>query len=405
MTVCAEGETLEGIDVSYYQGSIDWDAVAADGIQFAITRVNHGSFMDPEFAPNWQGIRDVGLIRGAYQYFDPGGDPVEQANTFIDQVGQLGPGDLPGVIDVESTDGLSPSAIAANVATWIELVAEGTGREPIIYTGSYFWNDNVQTDAFNDHPLWIAHYTTGCPNVPDVWSDWAVWQYTSSGSVAGIGGNVDRNEFNGTFEQLNDFAGNGLVADIVSVDYPSQLAAGERGTATVVLDNIGARTWTANTKLATSMPRDRSSVFVSSEWDGSDRVMGMPVDVPPGDTVTLTFEVEAPVDEGEYIEHFNLVEEGLGWFSDTPPGGGPADDAIALTITVDGEPQGAGGTGAGGEQELVIAGIPSSGDDASCSVGRADPDHTAAWWLLALSAAAKSAARRRCRRRGRRRQR
>ena len=59
-----------------------------------------------------------------------------------------------------------------------------TGRPPFIYTGSYFWNDNVVTDAFNDHPLWIAHYTTGCPNVPDAWTQWEMWQYTSSGSVA-----------------------------------------------------------------------------------------------------------------------------------------------------------------------------------------------------------------------------
>src|SRR5690606_25157857 len=186
VAVCPDGETTPGIDVSYYQGNVNWSAVANDGQAFAIARVNHGDFMDPEFGDNWKGIRDVGMIRGAYQYFDPGGDPVAQANVFVDKVGMLGPGDLPGVIDVESTDGLSPSQIATNVGIWIDIVTEGTGRQPIIYTGSYFWNDNVGTDAYNDHPLWIAHYTTNCPNMPNAWADWAIWQYSSTGSVAGI---------------------------------------------------------------------------------------------------------------------------------------------------------------------------------------------------------------------------
>ena len=70
------------------------------------------------------------------------------------------------MIDVETTDGVSPAAAAEAVATWVDLVEAGTGRRPIVYTGSYFWNDNVQTTALNEHPLWIAHYTTGCPNLP-----------------------------------------------------------------------------------------------------------------------------------------------------------------------------------------------------------------------------------------------
>ena len=395
--VCADGETLEGIDVSYYQGSIDWNAVAADGIAFAITRVNHGGFMDPEFDTNWAAIRSVGLVRGAYQYFDPGGDPVAQANTFISKVGVLGPGDLPGVIDVESTDGLGPAAVAANVATWLDLVEAGTGRRPIIYTGSYFWNDNVQTTALNDHPLWIAHYTTGCPNMPTAWSDWAMWQYSSTGSVAGIAGNVDLDRFNGDALALEDFAANGLRAEVISVDYPATLAPGATGTVEVVLDNLGARSWGATTFLGTTEPRDRSSEFAASDWTSDHRVTAMSDPVASGDTVTLTFSIVAPDQPGSYSEHFNLVEEGFAWFSDTPPGGGPDDDVIALDITVT-EGGGDGGSGLGGQggqaggdggSDAFAQGIPDSGNSGSCALS--PPGSTraplGAWlaltWLLA----------------------
>jgi len=227
--VCAAGDELEGIDVSYYQDQPDWDAVAATGIHFAITRVNHGDFIDPEFDTNWAAIKNVGMVRGAYQYFDPGGDPVVQATTLIDEVGTLEPGDLPAVIDVESTDGLGPAAVAANVTTWVELVEAGTGRKPIIYTGSYFWNDNVATTELDDHPLWIAHYTQNCPNLPTAWSDWAFWQYSSTGTVAGISGPVDLDRFNGSVEALQDLAANGYRGVVESLDYPETMAAGASG--------------------------------------------------------------------------------------------------------------------------------------------------------------------------------
>ena len=394
IVICPDGETQEGINVSYYQGTIDWNAVAADGVVFAIARVNHGDFMDPEFGTNWQSIKDAGMLRGAYQYFDPGGNPEEQAQIFIDEVGVLGPGDLPGVIDVESTDGLSPREIAANVATWVEMVTEATGRVPMIYTGSYFWNDNVQTDEFADNPLWVAHYTNSCPNVPDAWSAWTMWQYTATGSVAGIAGNVDRNRFNGSEEQLHDLTGNGLRAGVVSVDYPSTMAPGATATVRLVLENLGARTWTANTKLGTSMPRDRESDFAAASWDSPQRAAAMPLEVLSGEMVTIELDITAPAEMGQYTEHFNLVEEGFAWFSDTPPGGGPSDDAIALGIMVEDETVGTGGSG--GDKTPGV-GVPDAGDDGGCSVGRV-PRHDA-WWLLALSGIAAAAARRRRRKR------
>lgn len=386
--VCAESETLEGIDVSYYQGDINWSAVAGDGVDFAISRVNHGDFFDPEFEANWAESRDVGLIRGAYQYFDPGGDPVEQATTLIDAIGFLEPGDLPPVIDVESTDGLGPGAIANNVGIWIDMVEGALGRRPIIYTGSYFWNDNVGTDAFVDHPLWIAHYQTDCPNLPTVWPNWHMWQYTSSGSVAGIGGNVDRNLFNGSLLELHDLAANGLRAGVVSVEAPEQLGIGEAGEVRVVVENLGARTWGEGTFLGTTEPRDRESTFFAPGWEAQNRVTAMTESVPPGATAEIVFEVVAPGELGEHVEHFNLVEEGFAWFSDIVPGGGPYDDEIAVTIeVVDGKTtQGDPTVGGSGEDPIVIVNPGAAGaveGNVSCAMRPPGRERSPAWLVVA----------------------
>ena len=136
LVVCAPEQVVYGIDVSYYQGNINWEAVASDGYSFAITRINHADFMDPQFDANWAGIKQVGLIRGAYQYFEPGDDPVAQANIVVEKVGKLGPGDLPVVIDVETTSGLTDkAAIVDSIAAWMDIVESGTGKKPMIYVG------------------------------------------------------------------------------------------------------------------------------------------------------------------------------------------------------------------------------------------------------------------------------
>ena len=93
---CPLGPTVSGIDVSEFQGAVNWGAVKASGQAFAIARVSDGTgHIDATFAPNWAGIRAAGMIRGAYQFFEPSEDAVAQANVVIARVGRLGPGDLP----------------------------------------------------------------------------------------------------------------------------------------------------------------------------------------------------------------------------------------------------------------------------------------------------------------------
>jgi MYXO-CTERM domain-containing protein len=203
-TVCGSGPSVKGVDVSYYQGTIDWAAAKADGVEYAFVRVSDGlGTEDTKFAQNWAGTRANGILRGAYQFFRPNQDPIAQADLLLARMGTLEANDLPPVIDVEASGGLAPAEVAAKVRIWIDRVAPVIGRAPIIYTGLYFWRDQVGAPDMTTSPLWHAQYSTvECPNIAPPWSDWAFWQFTSSGSVAGIAGNVDVNRFNGTRDQL-----------------------------------------------------------------------------------------------------------------------------------------------------------------------------------------------------------
>ncbi|MBM4360111.1 MAG: hypothetical protein FJ096_18550, partial [Deltaproteobacteria bacterium] len=191
---------------------------------------------------------------------------------------------------------------------------------------------------------------------------------------------VDTNYLNGDELVLQDLAANGYRASIVSLDYPATLEAGATGTVELVLKNEGAREWRDKTHLATTEPRDHDSALAGPSWLAANRVMGLDSPVPSGQTVTLKFDIVAPAEPGPLVEHLNLVEEGVAWFSDLAPGGGPADDAIALTIEVvpASEPTtttGAGGGGGGGDDggngpTLIEDGIPNhrgSRAIASCS--------------------------------------
>jgi lysozyme len=204
--VCAAGETLQGIDVSMYQGSVDWTKVKASGIAFAFARLSDGSFLDPDFDVNWKGIKAAGMVRGAYQFFEPGEDPIAQANIVLQKVGMLQPGDLPVVLDLEVTGGQSAETILDNAKTWIAHVQGGTGRVPMIYTAVGFWNADVGSAAFSGNPLWAANWQVTCPNLAEGWANWAFWQYSDNGTVSGIPATVDLDEYNGSMADLLSLA-------------------------------------------------------------------------------------------------------------------------------------------------------------------------------------------------------
>jgi MYXO-CTERM domain-containing protein len=213
--VCAPGETLPGIDVSYYQGDIDWPAVAASGVAFSIVRVSHSlQFFDPQFQANLDGSRAAGIHTGVYQYFEPDEDPIAQADLLLDAMGPLLPGDLPPMIDVESAAGQSPAAIASAVQAWVDHVEAELGVKPLLYTGFYFWQDNVGSAEFGEYPLVLPWYGVACPGgVPAGWDMWTIHQYCDCGNVPGIAGAVDVDTFNGSLADLEALASPGECGD------------------------------------------------------------------------------------------------------------------------------------------------------------------------------------------------
>ncbi len=206
LRVCPEGETLEGIDVSHHQGTVDWDRVASRGISFAFIRVSDGLYtLDRQFERNWTEAKRVGIIRGVYQFFRPNQNAVAQAELLLERIGwHVESGDLPPVIDVEVSGGRSRSQVVAAVRAWVDRVEEAVGVKPIIYTSPGLWDSIAASSEFGDYPLWVAHYYTSCPRMPTGWDSWVFHQYTDSGYVSGAG-TVDRNRFNGSLADLQAF--------------------------------------------------------------------------------------------------------------------------------------------------------------------------------------------------------
>lgn len=198
--ICPSPDSLQGVDVSEYDGTIDWTQVAQAGKSFGYARAMDGAtFIDPTFQTNFAAMKSAGIKRGAYIFFEPGQDPTAQANAFLSSLSQAGFtfGDLIPVIDVEVTGGQSSATIVSNLQTMVQTIQAALGVRPVIYTSANFWNNFVGSTAFSGNPLWIANWGVTCPNIPIGWNTWTVWQYTDLGSVPGIPGSVSLSQSNG----------------------------------------------------------------------------------------------------------------------------------------------------------------------------------------------------------------
>jgi lysozyme len=200
-------DPVAGIDVSDHQGSVDWNAVKQAGKFFAFIKATDGiTWTDPDFATNWSGAKAAGLLRGAYHFYETNDDPTAQAENFLNAV-QLEAGDLPPVVDIEKLhSGGSVSQVVKDLQTWLDVVEKATGRMPIIYTDRSFWA-SLGTSAFGLYPLWIAEYGVQSPSLPAGWASWTFWQFSESGTVAGVSGSVDLDVFNGSIAELKALAG------------------------------------------------------------------------------------------------------------------------------------------------------------------------------------------------------
>jgi lysozyme len=196
-TTCGAPARLSGIDVSKYQGVVDWDRVKAAGVAFAFARVSDGiDNVDETFERNYVAMKEAGVRRGAYQYFRASVDPIAQANLFIAAVQRLGRPDLPLVADVETDDGQPPEVLRAQLRRWLRRVERKMHRRPMIYTPPSV--GQILGPKFRRWHLWVAHYTGECPTVPPGWRRWTFWQHSNKGRVDGIAGDVDLDQFAGS---------------------------------------------------------------------------------------------------------------------------------------------------------------------------------------------------------------
>jgi lysozyme len=192
-----------GLDVSEFQGEIDWTSTKtidkSYAVDFVFIRATAGmDKVDRKFNYNWSEAKNNKLIRGAYHYYRPNENSIEQANFFIKTV-QLYKGDLPPVLDIEKLPkNQSMLNLKLGLNRWLKAVEAHYKVKPIIYTSEKYYDDFLKED-FKDYLFWIANYNFYREKIG---TDWLFWQFTEKASVSGIKGNVDVNIYNGDLEQL-----------------------------------------------------------------------------------------------------------------------------------------------------------------------------------------------------------
>ena len=192
----------EGIDVSHWQGLIDWNRVAASGKAFAIAKATEGvAFKDDRYDRNKAGALANGMKFGAYHFGRPKNDPVREADWFVSQM-DLERGMIIPTLDIEVTDGRGPTALITWTKAFLQRVYQRTGVKPMIYTSPAFWRNNLNNSRwFADNGysvLWVAHWGVSSPStMAENWGgkSWTFWQYSATGRVPGISGNVDLNRY------------------------------------------------------------------------------------------------------------------------------------------------------------------------------------------------------------------
>ena len=200
-----EGYEIHGIDISHYQGQIDWELlkgamIKGCPVRFVIIKSTEGaSRLDENFRENFNQARDFGFIRGVYHFWSNKSTAREQAYFFLDKV-HLTDGDLPPVLDIEhkpSDKGVED--FQRDVLTWLHIVEDRYHVKPIIYTYYKFKEQYLSAPVFDDYPYWIAHYYV---DEVQYKGKWKFWQHTDAGTLPGIKGYVDFNIYNGSYYDL-----------------------------------------------------------------------------------------------------------------------------------------------------------------------------------------------------------
>lgn len=205
-----------GIDVSHWQGSIDWQRVADSGIDFAIIKATDGANrVDPWYERNRTRARRAGIATTAYHFARPGlsgvgsrharivRDARLEARFFVRQA-DLRRGDLIPALDLERSGGLRPSELRTWTLAFLRTVRGAIGARPMVYSNAYFWRTHMGDTAKVARAgfrFWVAHWGARTPEVPGRrWLEqgWTFWQWTDCGRVPGIDDCVDRNSYSST---------------------------------------------------------------------------------------------------------------------------------------------------------------------------------------------------------------
>ncbi len=189
-----------GIDVSHYQGRINWSKVkkSKHPIKYVFIRSTMGTDgVDSQFKRNWKHTKKQNYIREAYHYYRPNENSTAQFNLFASAI-TLQKGDFPPILDIEQKGSLSNNELREGVLNWLQLAEKKYGIKPVIYTGRKFYTDYLK-GYVNDYPLWIASYSAK-HKLNGI--NWEFHQFSEKVRIKGINHFVDGNDFNGNLDNL-----------------------------------------------------------------------------------------------------------------------------------------------------------------------------------------------------------
>lgn len=195
-----------GIDVSEYQGNIEWDKVKfvqdSFPIRFVMVRATAGvDKVDSKFETNWNSLKKQSFAKGAYHYYRPNENSIRQAQNFI-KIVKIEKGDFPPILDIENLPKKqSMDSLKVALKRWLQYVENHYKMRPIIYSGENYYKNFLKED-FPEYQFWIANYNGW---IHEINPDWMFWQFTEKASVPGIKGFVDLNIYNGTPRMLDYF--------------------------------------------------------------------------------------------------------------------------------------------------------------------------------------------------------
>ncbi|WP_420014304.1 GH25 family lysozyme [Sulfitobacter sediminis] len=202
---------VHGIDAARFQNTVDWNVARANGVNFAFLKATEGGdLLDPKFKDHWRGAGRAGVWRGAYHFYYFCTPPEVQARWFISNVPRVS-GSLPPVLDMEWNP-FSPTCatvrppaaeVRRQMRVWLRIVEAHYGQRPILYTTPDFYRENG-LGRFRGYDFWLRstaeHLRDSYPG-----QGWRFWQYSATGLIPGVSGEVDLNAFNGSREDWNDW--------------------------------------------------------------------------------------------------------------------------------------------------------------------------------------------------------